>query len=180
MGIETDELVALTEQVAQAISSFSLTYVIPYLPILVIALIVVWVAFSLSGRRNRYRLRAALRAEMRTNMNVTKAILTYADSQLSGQTSVAPMPKYHVRAFFEYKKHGLMEKTLPKIADELESLYLNMESVNKAGRRQEELAFGPAAAFPNAHTLRLENLTFVRDTAHNLIAPYQDRLKSGK
>lgn len=173
-------MVAITDQVAQAISSFSQTYIIPYLPILIIALIVVWVAFWLSGRRTRYRLRAALREEMRTNSNVTKAIVAYADAQLSGQTSVSPMPRYHMKAFMECKEFGLVEKTLPKIAEELENLYLNMESVNKAGRRQEDLAFGPAAAFPNAHTLRLENLTFARDTAHNIIGPYQDRLKAEK
>ncbi len=171
---------AISDQIAQMISGFSQTYVIPYLPILVIALIVVWVAFMLEGRRIRYRLRAALRAEMRANATVTKAIVSYADTQLSGQMSVSPMPRYNMKAFRDFKRHGLMEKTAPKIAEELENLYLNMESVNRAGKRQEDLAFGPAAAFPNAHTLRLENLTFARDTAHNIIGPYQDRLKAGK
>ena len=165
---------------AQLITTFASTYVIPYLPILVIALLTVALAYGLAGRRARFRVRAALRAEMRANANVTKAIIAYADSQLSGQTSIAPMPRYQLRAFVAYKRSGMIEKTNPKIAEELESLYLNMESVNKAGRRQEDLAFGPAAAFPNAHTLRLENLNFARDTAHNIIGPYQDRLRAGK
>ena len=172
-------MLAITDQIAQTVSSFSQTYVIPYIPILVITLIVVWVAFSLTTRRQNYRVRAALRAEMRSNVSITKAVVAYADAQMSGQTSVSPMPRYHMRAYYEYKKHGLAEKAQPKIAEELENLYLNMESVNKAGARQEDLAFGPAAAFPNAHTLRLENLTFARDTAHNIIGPYQDRLKTG-
>jgi hypothetical protein len=170
----------LVDQTAQATGNFFSTYVIPYIPILVISLLTVLAAFYLNGRRTRFRTRAALRAEMRANMNVTKAIVNYADGQLSGQTSVSPMPRYYTRAFMAYKRQGLMEKTHPKVAEELENLYLNMESVNKAGKRQEDLAFGPAAAFPNAHTLRLENLTFARDTAHNIIGPYQDRLKAGK
>jgi len=173
-------LAGLIDDSAQAISGFSSSYIIPYLPILVIALLTVILAYGLSGRRSRYRVRMALRAEMRSNINVTKAILTYADSQLSGQMSVSPMPRYHMRAFAAYKRIGLMEKTQPKVAEELENLYLNMESVNKAGKRQEDLAFGPAAAFPNAHTLRLENLNFARDTANNIISPYQDRLRTEK
>jgi hypothetical protein len=170
----------LVDDSAQAISGFSSSYVIPYLPILVIALLTVVLAYQLSGRRTRYRVRMALRAEMRSNISVTKAILTYADTQLSGQTSISPMPRYHTRAFAAYKRLGLMEKTHPKVAEELDNLYLNMESVNKAGKRQEDLAFGPAAAFPNAHTLRLENLNFARDTANNIISPYQDRLRTEK
>jgi hypothetical protein len=74
----------------------------------------------------------------------------------------------------------MLDKIPRRIADELERIYLDMQSVNDAGRRQEELAFGPAAAFPNAHTLRLENLTYARDTAHNIIEPYQDRLSDVK
>ena len=116
--------------------------------------------------------------ELRTNAKVTKQIVEYADSQLSGDTSVAPMPKYQTQAFLEYKRLAMGRRIPPKILEELESLYLSKESVNEAGRRQEELAFGPAAAFPNAHTLRLENLTYLRDTAHNMIEPYLDRLKA--
>ena len=156
------------------------TYVFPYLFTLVIALVAVWFAFLLSKRAARGRARRSLRAEMKTNAKVTGLITAYADGQLSGETTVAPMPMYHTRAFLEYKRMGLLEKLPRKVVDELEQLYLNKHSVNKAGRRQEELAFGPAAAFPNAHTLRLENLTYVRDTAHNLIEPYQDRLRNTK
>ena len=87
------------------------------------------------------------------------------------------MPRYNLVAFIQYKRAGLLQKVPRKTAEELEELYLYKESVNKAGRRQEELAFGPAAAFPNAHTLRLQNLTYIRDTVHNVIGPYHDRLK---
>jgi hypothetical protein len=155
-------------------------YVFPYLFTLVIAFLSVWLAFSISARNARRRTRNALRAELRTNAIVTRKILEYADAQLSGDTSIAPMPRYSKRAFMEYKRLGLGAKLPLKVREELELLYLNKESVNKAGRRQEELAFGPAAAFPNAHTLRLENLTFVRDTAHNVVEPYQDRLRDSK
>ena len=155
-------------------------YVFPYLFSLVIALVAVWFAFQLSKSAARARARRSLRAEMISNAKVTAQITAYADGQLSGETTVAPMPKYRTRAFLEYKRMGLLEKVPKKISDELEQLYLSKDSVNKAGRRQEELAFGPAAAFPNAHTLRLENLTYARDTAHNVIEPYQDRLRNTK
>ena len=156
---------------------FFQTFVLPYVIVLGIAFLTVWFGLSISKSNERRKTREALRAELRSNMVVTKELTAYADSQLSGETSVAPMPTYRNHAYRKYKGLGLLERLPEKIGQELEHLYLNMESVNKAGRRQEELAFGPAAAYPNAHTLRLENLTYVRDTTHNIIEPYQDRLK---
>lgn len=153
-------------------------YVLPNIITLAIAFLAVAFAFNLYERNQRYKARRSLANEIRTNGKVTTAIVAYADGQLSGETSVQPMPRYETEAFLEYKRLGLLRRLPPKIIDELEALYLSKESVNEAGRRQEELAFGPAAAFPNAHTLRLENLTYLRDTAHNVIEPYLDRLKA--
>ena len=155
-------------------------YVIPNLIVLAIAFLTTVFAFDLSRRNAKYRARRALVQEIRTNSRVTTAIVGYADSQLSGESSVQPMPKYETQAFHDYRNMGLLKALPPKIADEVQALYLSIESVNEAGRRQEELAFGPAAAFPNAHTLRLQNLTYLRDTAHNTIEPYLDRLKTTK
>lgn len=156
------------------------TYVLPYLVVLAIAFLTVAFAFNLNDRNARYKAKRALSLEIRTNSKVTTSIVSYADSQLSGEASVMPMPRYETRAFHDYKLLGLLRGIPPKISDELQALYLSLESVNEAGRRQEELAFGPAAAFPNARTLRLENLTYLRDTAHNTIEPYLDRLKITK
>jgi hypothetical protein len=153
-------------------------YVLPYLIVLAIAFLSVWFAFGLSHRYNKFLARRLLIAELRTNAKITKDIVAYADGQLSGELSVAPMPRYRLRAYLNYKRMGLGRRMPAKIYDEMESLYLSKRSVNEAGRRQEELAFGPAAAFPSAHTLRLENLTYLRDTAHNVIEPYLDRLKT--
>jgi hypothetical protein len=166
------------DQFAQLALQFLQTYVIPYVIVLAIAFLTVAFAFNLNDRNARYKARRSLSLELRTNGKVTTAIVSYADGQLSGETSVQPMPRYETQAFEEYKKQGLLRRLPPKITEELESLYLSKASVNEAGRRQEELAFGPAAAFPNAHTLRLENLTYLRDTAHNVIEPYLDRLKA--
>ena len=168
-----------SDQLWQLASDF-VTYILPYLIVLVIAFISIAFAFELNDRNAKYKARRALALELRTNAKITTNIVNYADSQLSGEASVQPMPRYETQAFMEYKKLGLLRRLSPKIIDELESLYLSKESVNEAGRRQEELAFGPAAAFPNAHTLRLENLTYLRDTAHNVIEPYLDRLKATK
>jgi hypothetical protein len=156
---------------------FFRTFVLPYLVVLAIAFLTAGFAVALQGRRRRGALKSALRAEIMSNVTVTQAVVAYAEAQTSGESGVAPMPTYRTMAFRRYASAGLLERLPPKIAEELEQVYLSMVSVNKAGRRQEELAFGPAAAFPNAHTLRLENLTYVRDTAHNIIDPYQDRLK---
>ena len=171
-------MATLADTVMQVTVQFLQTYVLPYLVILAISLFSVWFGFALSRRNVRARARRALAVELRTNARITKDIVEYADSQLSGDTSVSPMVRYQTQAFLEYKRNGLFRRLPPKIFEELESLYLSKESVNEAGRRQEELAFGPAAAFPNAHTLRLENLTYIRDTAHNVIEPYLDRLKA--
>jgi hypothetical protein len=165
------------DQITQNVLNFLRTYVLPYLIVLAIAFVTAAIAVALLGRSRKRALKSALRAEIMGNITVTQAVVAYADAQLSGETSVAPMPTYKTGAFRKYADEGLLERLPAKIAEELEQVYLSMVSVNKAGRRQEELAFGPAAAFPNAHTLRLENLTYVRDTAHNVIDPYQDRLK---
>ena len=166
------------DQFSQLVLDFLQDYVLPYVIVLAIAFLTVAFAFNLNERNMRYKARRALSLEIRTNAKVTTAIVAYADTQLSGEASVQPMPRYEMEAFHQYKSLGLLRKLPPKIVDELESLYLSKQSVNEAGRRQEELAFGPAAAFPNAHTLRLENLTYLRDTAHNVIEPYLDRLKA--
>jgi len=167
-------------QIAQDALDFFRTYVFPYLVVLAIAFLTTGFALVVIDRGKKLGLKGKLRAELRTNIKVTRAILNYADTQMSGGTSVAPMPTYKTRAFRGYSNAGLLEKIPPKIAEELMQIYMCMVSVNKAGVRQEELAFGPAAAFPNAHTLRLENLTYARDTAHNIIEPYQDRLRDIK
>jgi len=166
------------DQFWQLVLDFLQLYVLPYIIVLAIAFLTVAFAFNLNDRNMRYKARRALALELRTNGKVTTSIVTYSDGQLSGEASVMPMPRYEMDAFQDYKRLGLLRRLQPKIVDELESLYLSKLSVNEAGRRQEELAFGPAAAFPNAHTLRLENLTYIRDTAHNVIEPYLDRLKA--
>ncbi|MDA4126299.1 MAG: hypothetical protein OK452_03715 [Thaumarchaeota archaeon] len=160
--------------------AFLQIYVIPYVIVLAIAFLSVAFAFNLNERNAKYKARVALSHEVRANAKITKEIVSYADGQLSGETSVQPMPRFELQSFHEYKHLGMLRRLKPKIADEFESLYLSLESVNEAGRRQEELAFGPAAAFPNAHTLRLENLTYLRDTSHNIIEPYLDRMKATK
>ena len=171
-------MATLIDQSLQLVLQFLQDYVLPYIIVLAIAFLTVVFAFNLNGRNLRFKARRSLALELRTNAKVTTAIVTYADTQLSGEASVQPMPRYEMDAFRDYKRLGLLKRLPPKIVDELESLYLSKQSVNEAGRRQEELAFGPAAAFPNAHTLRLENLTYLRDTAHNVIEPYLDRLKA--
>lgn len=153
------------------------SYVLPAFITLVIAFLTVSFAFWISHRRSEYLLRAALRAEIQTNFQVAKALSDYAQNQVTAEATVQPMPRFYDSAYREYKKAGLLLK-LPKTSvEEIENLYLYEDSVNEAGRRQEDLAFGPSSAYPNAQTLRLQNLQYVIDTVHNVIKPYRERVR---
>lgn len=160
--------------------NFFIAYIFPYLATLLVALIAVAFAFAVSGRRARGRTKKAFLEEMKINERRTAEIVAYADGQLTGGDMVTSMPRYEVRAFSEFSLRGMLSTVRPKVAEELNALYLSKRSVNKAADRQEDLAFGPAAAHPNAHNLRVQNLTYARDTAHNVIEPYQDRLRTTK
>ncbi len=168
---------ATVDTIVQQAVNLLQTYVVPQLWTLVIAFIIVWFAFALSGRRANSRMARSVEAEIASNARIAKDIVAYSEVQLGGEGSIAPMPMFEVHAFADYKRLPRYRRMSKDLRRELQDVYLNMTSVNKAGRRQEELAFGPAAAFPNAHTLRLENLTYVRDTVHNVIGPYLDRVK---
>jgi hypothetical protein len=160
---------------------FVQTYIIPSLITLVIAFMAVAFGISLVHRRADYLLRTGVKAEMATDMRLSDTLVEYAEKQLTSDPSVQPMPRFHVSAYREYKKAGLLAKLASRkrnSVEELERLYLCMESVNEAGRRQEDLAFGPSAAYPNAHNLRLENLTYIHDTTHNIIKPYYERMQN--
>ncbi len=157
--------------------NFFWTYVISSLITLVIALLAVGFGISLVHRRNNYLLRSAVRAEMVTDMKISASLVQYSEKQLTSDPTVRPMPRFHDSAYREYKKAGLLAKLPGSSIEELENIYLYMESVNEAGRRQEDLAFGPSAAYPNAQQLRLENLTYIHDTTYNVIKPYHERLQ---
>jgi hypothetical protein len=151
-------------------------YVIPYVATLVVALITVSFAMSASGKRTKSLVKSILKAEIRTNIEISKSILAYSLQQLTSDATVQPMPHYHETAFLEYKRAGLLDRLPRSSAEELVNVYIYIESVNEAGRRQEDLAFGPSAAYPNSHELRIQNLTYIQDTIHNVLAPYQGRL----
>ena len=87
------------------------------------------------------------------------------------------MPRFYESAYREYKRAGLLLKLHKNAVEEIENLYLYEDSVNEAGSRQEDLAFGPSSAYPNAHTLRLQNLQYIMDTVHNVIKPYRERVR---
>jgi len=151
-------------------------YVLPYVATLLIALVAVSFGLWASRRRTESSVRALLRAEMKTNAEISRSVTAYAQQQLTSEASVQPMPRYQATAYLEYKRVGLLDRISRRTSEELIDLYLYVESVNEAGRRQEDLAFGPSAAYPNSHELRLQNLTYVHDTVHNVVGPYQERL----
>jgi hypothetical protein len=160
--------------------AFFLGYVVPNIVTLLIAFLAVGFGVSLVHRRGDYLLRSAVRAEMNTDAQISRSIREYCEKQFSSDATVQPMPRFHDSAYREYKRAGLLSKLSKGSVEELENLYLYMESVNEAGRRQEDLAYGPSAAYPNAHELRLENLTYVNDTVRNVVLPYHERLRDIK
>jgi hypothetical protein len=108
---------------------------------------------------------------------VAKSLTEYAQQQMTQDATVQPMPRFYSSAFTEYKRAGLLMRLKSKAVEELENIYLYMDSVNEAGRRQEDLAFGPSSAYPNAPNLRIHNLQYILDTVHNVVVPYYERLR---
>src|SRR2546428_8079873 len=137
------------QSVADIAIYFVQTYIIPSLITLVIAFLAVAFGISLVHKRADNLLKTGVRAEMVTDMNISDSLVDYAEKQLTSDPTVQPMPRFHLSAYREYKKAGLLAKLASRkrnAVEELEKLYLYMESVNEAGRRQEDLAFGPSAA----------------------------------
>jgi len=151
-------------------------YLLPYLATLFIALMAVGFALRASRSNAESSVKGLLRAEMRTNTEISKSLIVYAQQQQTSAATVQPMPRYHETAYLEYRRVGLLDRLLRRASEELIDLYLYMGSVNEAGRRQEDLAFGPSAAYPQSHELRLQNLKYIEDTVHNVVGPYQERL----
>jgi len=151
-------------------------YLLPYIATLLIALIAVSFALWTARKNTESSVKGLLRAEMRTNAEISKSMMVYAQQQQTSAATVQPMPRYHETAYLEYRRAGLLDRVLRRSAEELIDLYLYMGSVNEAGRRQEDLAFGPSAAYPQSHELRLQNLKYIEDTVHNVVGPYQERL----
>ena len=163
--------------IISATIDFLKVYVISNVITLIIALLVVSFGLWAANRRRDFLLRAALRAEVIANRGVSKSLVDYVNNQIGSETTVQPMPRYYNSAYAEYKKAGLTIRLKERIAEELANLYLYQDSVNEAGSRQEDLAYGPSSAFPNASSLRIQNLQYISDTVHNVIVPYFDRLR---
>jgi hypothetical protein len=161
---------------ASAAVQLAEVYVFPYVATLLVALLAVGFAMAAWRRSTESSVKATLRAEMKTNVEVSRSIMTYSRNQLTSDATVQPMPRYHETAYLEYKRVGLLDRLPRKSGAELIDVYLYIESVNEAGRRQEDLAFGPSAAYPNSRELRLQNLTYIVDVIHNVVGPYQERL----
>ena len=87
---------------------FFKSYVLAGLVTLIIALLVVSFATWVAHRRSDYLLRAALRAEVETNLNISKALDEYARQQITSEATVQPMPRFHDSAYREYKRAGLL------------------------------------------------------------------------
>ena len=156
---------------------FLKTYVLSGFITLIIALLAVSFAIWVVRRRGDYLLRSALRAELHTNSNLAKSLAAYAQNQITSESTVQPMPLFQDSAYNEYKRAGLLLKLRGRSEEELLNLYLYMESVNEAGRRQEDLAFGPSSAYPNSRNLRIQNLQYILDTINNVVNPYYERLR---
>jgi len=163
--------------IISAAIDFLRVYVVSNVITLLIAFLSVAFGIWAVNRRRDFHLKAALRAEVIANRGVSKSLVEYVNQQIGSETTVQPMPRYYNAAYTEYKRAGLTIRLKEKIAEELANLYLYQDSVNEAGSRQEDLAYGPSSAFPNSSSLRIQNLQYISDTVHNVIVPYFDRLR---
>jgi len=159
------------------ITSFLSSYVIPYLPILVLLLLAVFFANGLEKRSKIGGQKRALREEMAENLAQSTVLLEFVGSQSTGESYVTPIPRFKRYAFDEMQRSGNLSALKRTVRAELVALYSAIDRINDASNRQEELLVGAPATSPIAVELRARNLTYIRDTVANVVLPILQRYK---
>jgi hypothetical protein len=155
-------------------------YVLPYVFLIFISLLSVLIGLWVSSSRRESRLKTALLEELKENREIAKKIDSGITENLNNMESYSPIPRFRTEAYREFRYNGLMRTLGKDVGSDISELYFYLESINEALRRQEELAFGPASIYPNAHDLRLRNISYTKDTLKNIIFPYFDKLKASR
>jgi len=164
--------------VSNSVSSFLTSYVYPYLPILVLLLIVVGFATWIQGRSRLSGRKRALRDELSLNLRQANEIIGFCDQQKTGESYVTPIPRFYKSAYADVRNSGSFRSFRISVRDDLSTVYMAIDRIDQASDRQEELLTGAAATSPIAVELRSQNLTFIRDTVVNVVLPRLERLRA--
>jgi hypothetical protein len=160
------------------ISSFLNSYVYPYLPILVVLLIVVAFTSWIQGRSRLSGRKRALRDELSLNLKQADEVIAFCDQQKSGESYVTPIPRFYKSAYADVRNSGSLRNFRVSVRDDLSTVYMAIDRVDQASDRQEDLLAGAAATSPIAPELRGQNLAFVKDTVVNVVLPRLERLRA--
>jgi len=161
-----------------SISSFLGSYVYPYLPTLVLLLIVVGFAFLIQSRSKLSGRKRALRDELSLNLRHANEVIEFCDKQKTGESYVTPIPRFYKSAYAEVRNSGSFRSFRLSVREDLATVYLAIDRIDQASDRQEELLAGAAATSPIAVELRSQNLTFIKDTVVNVVLPRLERLRA--
>jgi hypothetical protein len=163
---------------ADVLTSFFNTYVLPYLPTLVLLLVVVGFANWVQGRSRLSGRRRALKDELSLNLRQAGQVVEFCDRQKTGESYITPIPRFYKSAYEELRRTGGLRSFRISVRDDLSTVYMAVDRVDQASNRQEELLAGAAATSPIAVELRSQNLSFIKDTVTNVVLPRLERLRA--
>ncbi len=158
--------------------SYFTTYVLPYIPILVVLLVAVAFGNSIGERKATDMQKRALKDELITNLSQARAILEFVEKQTAGEPYVNPIPRFHRSAYEQLRNSGRLRSLKRGVREEIETVYEAIYGVEAASDRQEELLGGAAATSPIAPEIRAQNLTYIRDTIANLVLPRLEQFET--
>jgi hypothetical protein len=160
------------------VSSFLSSYVYPYLPTLVLLLLVVGFASFIQERNRLSGRKRAMRDELALNLREANEIIEFCDNQKTGESYITPIPRFYKSAYADIRSSGSFRSLKMSVRDELATVYMAIDRIDQASDRQEELLAGAAATSPIAVELRSQNLTFIKDTVTNVVLPRLERLRA--
>jgi hypothetical protein len=161
-----------------SVSSFLSSYVYPYLPILVVLLLVVGFASWVQQRSRLMSRKRALRDELSLNLRQANEVIEFCEQQKGGESYVTPIPRFYKTAYGDVRNAGNLRSFRISVREDLATAYMAIDRIDQASDRQEELLAGAAATSPIAVELRSQNLTFIRDTVVNVVVPRLERLRA--
>jgi len=159
------------------ILTFVTAYLLPTGVTLIFTLIVILFVFWLSARRKLGEVKRALRAEIGINVEVSREALEYVRGQNVGDQYVNPMPRFHTAVFEALVGSGNLLRLGKAVLRRTDPHLWDGRQGPRSDARQEELAFGNSAGFPQASEVRAQNLAFIQDMVSNVILLRFDRLK---
>ena len=149
------------------------TYVITFVGSLAVALASVWFARWWSSRRNYYKTLQSLRAEMSSNVEVSKLICEWVDKNLEaskeGKMVVAGCPHLYDSAWV-MTRGDLFDRDYPMMKT-LEKPYLLVDVIDELIRTYRGYTWGIGIAVSGSRERGESTLKCIRDTTINHLLP---------